>query len=104
MHALVRRTLTTAATGALILVGLAGPASAHTHEALAAHQGAGQVLANGALHNAPVNGQLCGGDPASYGLETAHHGPDSGVSGKSDGCYQPDSFPLYTDINNPHIG
>lgn len=25
--------------------------------------------------------------PAGYGLETAHHGPDAGKPGKSDGCY-----------------
>ena len=26
--------------------------------------------------------------PAWYGLEVAHHGPDTGAAGKSDGCYQ----------------
>lgn len=42
--------------------------------------------------------------PAGYGLETAHHGPDTGTPGKGDGCYQMDGHP--TDENfdtNPAI-
>ena len=31
--------------------------------------------------------------PAWYGLETAHHGPDSGEAGKGDGCYKADAAP-----------
>jgi hypothetical protein len=27
------------------------------------------------------------GDPAFYGLESAHHGPDAGDPGKDEGCY-----------------
>lgn len=74
---------------------VAGPASAHPHVSSAAHQGAGQVLANGANHGAYVNVSgirtSCGGDPGSYGLESAHHGPDSGTPGNADGCYQVDA-------------
>lgn len=44
----------------------------------------GQTIANGQNHGPFVNGVSCGGDPAAYGLETAHHGPDAGVPGKAD--------------------
>lgn len=79
-----------ALTAVLVVAGLgsAVPASAHPHKVSVAHQGAGQTLANGALHGAFVNGVSCGGDPAAYGLETAHHGPDAGTPGKADGCYR----------------
>lgn len=62
-----------------------------------------QVIANGQLHPAFVNGESCesfglpgGGDfdgtqnAAWYGLETAHHGPDQGDPGADDGCYRLD--------------
>jgi len=90
-----------AMVGALVL---AGPALAHEHEAQPAHDGAGQELANGQLHG-PFNasGVTCSGDPAAYGLESAHHGPDSGTPGKADGCYQVDSMPPGTDDTNPAI-
>jgi hypothetical protein len=65
----------------------AGPAFAHPHQAEPAHQGEGQVIANGQLHGSFSNGVSCGGDPAAYGLESAHHGPDAGTPGKADGCY-----------------
>lgn len=68
------------AAGALVLA-VAGPASAHPHTVN------GQQLANGQNHGPFVNGVSCGGDPAAYGLETAHHGPDAGTPGNSDGCY-----------------
>jgi len=42
--------------------------------------------------------------PAWYGLETAHHGADSGVPGKGDGCYMADGSPaLGQDDQNPAI-
>lgn len=87
-------------------LGLAVPAQAHPHESQPAHQGAGQDLANGALHGNfdPSTGVTCGGDPAAYGLETAHHGPDAGTPGNGDGCYQLDSWPPGSDDNNPAIG
>lgn len=75
-----------AAVGSLLLVA-AAPVAAHPHVLSLAHDGAGQVLANGQLHGAFSNGISCGGDPASYGLETAHHGPDAGTAGNADGCY-----------------
>ena len=75
--------------GALALVlAMAAPAAAHPHTVSVAHQGDGQVIANGQLHAPFVNGVSCGGDPAAYGLETAHHGPDAGVAGNADGCYR----------------
>lgn len=74
--------------GAMALVlAIAAPAAAHPHTVYVAHQGDGQVIANGQLHAPFVNGVSCGGDPAAYGLETAHHGPDAGVAGNADGCY-----------------
>jgi uncharacterized membrane protein len=73
----------------------ASVATAHPHAAENAHQGDGQVIANGQNHPAFINGESCdsnahlpGYGPAWYGLETAHHGPDAGTSGKGDGCYQ----------------
>lgn len=94
---LVLRTLATGAGAGLLLLGLAGPAAAHApHRASPAHQGSGQVLANGQNHgpySTTTIGLVCSGAPASYGLETAHHGPDSGTAGKGDGCYQADGPP-----------
>jgi hypothetical protein len=71
--------------GALALVlAIAAPASAHPHTVWVAND---QVIANGQNHGPFVNGVSCGGDPAAYGLETAHHGPDAGIAGNADGCY-----------------
>lgn len=80
------------------------PVLAHEHVTQPPHDGEGQVLANGQLHGPfDANGVTCGGDPAAYGLESAHHGPDSGTPGKADGCYQVDSMPPGSDDNNPAI-
>ena len=86
----------------------AHPVLAHVHEVERAHQGDGQVLANGQNHPGFVGNLSCEGinepansGPAGYGLETAHHGPDSGDPGKDDGCYQRDAPP---DDQNPAIG
>lgn len=72
----------------------AGVAIAHPHAAEHAHNGTGQVIANGQNHPAFVGGESCdtntllpGFGPAWYGLETAHHGPDAATPGKGDGCY-----------------
>ena len=90
-----------AMVGALVL---AGPALAHEHIADPDGDRVGQVLANGQLHGPfNANGVTCGGDPAAYGLESAHHGPDSGTPGKADGCYQVDSMPPGSDDTNPAI-
>lgn len=74
----------------VLLIGalaLAVPAQAHPHTVVT--QGETRaILANGQNHGPFVSGVSCGGDPAAYGLETAHHGPDAGTSGKADGCYQ----------------
>lgn len=86
-----------ALAGALTALGAAG-AAAHPHQAN------GQVIANGQNHGPySSTGLVCGGDPAAYGLETAHHGPDSGTPGKGDGCYQLDSMPPGSDDQNPAI-
>lgn len=78
---------------------------AHPHVAQPAHQGDGQVLANGQLHAPFSAGVSCGGDPAAYGLETAHHGPDAGTPGKADGCYRTTGgVPPAQDDRNPAIG
>jgi len=77
------------------------PAGAHPHVITSN----GQVIANGQLHGTFVNGVSCGGDPAGYGLENAHHGPDAGTPGKADGCYQTTgSLPPAQDVSNPAIG
>ena len=85
----------------------AAPAVAHPHQAEPAHGGTGQVIANGQLHGAfpPGTGTSCGGDPAAYGLESAHHGPDAGTPGNADGCYTTTGdVPPGQDDQNPAIG
>jgi hypothetical protein len=63
-----------------------------------------QVIANGQNHGPFANGVACGGDPAAYGLETAHHGPDAGTPGRGDGCYQTTGgVPPGEDVENPVI-
>lgn len=97
------------------------PAWAHPHRIDTNHDGviteADVKLANGQNHGPYVivdtNGdgvldaadgrQSCGGDPAAYGLETAHHGPDAGTPGKSDGCYLTDAGGPGVDVANPVI-
>ena len=104
MTGVLGRVGTAAAASALIVVGLAGPASAHPHRVSVAHQGAGQALANEQLHAAySSSGLVCAGDSAAYGLETAHQGPDSVTPGKGDGCYQLDSMPPGSDVSSPVI-
>lgn len=79
---LKRRTLALV-TGVMMTLTLAGAASAHEHRVARN----GQIIANGQNHGPYVSGVSCGGDPAAYGLESAHHGPDAGTPGKADGCY-----------------
>ena len=106
------------AVGALTL-GAAAPVAAHAHFAENGQAGDGQVLANGQNHPRPFvalndgTGRYAscesfspGGafGPAWFGLETAHHGPDSGDPGKVDGCYVADGNPaLGQDDQNPAI-
>jgi hypothetical protein len=98
----LRRAGAAAATALLTLVVGAGAVSAHSH-VIGSN---GQVLADGQNHPGFVfdpttgtyvscltNTLLPGFGPAWYGLETAHHGPDSLEAGKGDGCYAADSSP-----------
>ena len=83
----------------------AAPAVAHPHNAEPAHGGTGQVIANGQNHGGYANGVSCGGDPAAYGLESAHHGPDAGTPGRADGCYMTTGgVPAAQDDQNPALG
>ena len=84
----------------------AATASAHVH-VVTTGNGRTQQLANGQNHPGFVGNVSCEGvsepanaGPAGYGLETAHHGPDSGDPGKDDGCYERDGVP---DDQNPAI-
>jgi hypothetical protein len=94
------------ATALVLTLVVASPAAAHPHTVTRAHQGAGQVIANGQNHpgfqglNADGLNLSCAGTlepadigPAGWGLETAHHGPDAGTPGKADGCYATTSAP-----------
>jgi len=98
--------LTLAGTvGALLVLTSVATASGHVHSV--ENPDHTQELANGQNHpgfvgntsregiNEPANA-----GPAGYGLETAHHGPDSGTPGRADGCYQRDAPP---DDQNPTI-
>jgi hypothetical protein len=93
------RQITTAAVmSGLVWIAAVDSAAAHPHVvSTSSHP---QLLANGQNHPGfqPVDAdglrQSCAGvlepldsGPAGYGLETAHHGPDAGTPGKSDGCY-----------------
>ena len=111
MHRLIRLPAALVAALGLLAVS-AGAVFAHPHVI----GGNGQVIANGQNHYAFVaqgNGTflscdtfdpLAGLGPAWYGLETAHHGPDSGQAGRGDGCYLADASPLSeADDVNPAI-
>jgi hypothetical protein len=111
-----RPALIAAASAVLTLLIGAGSIAAHSH---IVKQGTPQehVIANGQNHPAfgfdPATGKfvscitnplLPGYGPAWYGLETAHHGPDSLTPGKGDGCYAADASPLgEADDVNPAI-
>lgn len=104
----IRRLMAMVAATALLALS-ASTVAAHTHSI----GSNGQVLANGQNHPAfnPVTFESCLTNtlPANfgsawYGLETAHHGPDSGDPGKGDGCYKADASPLSeVDDVNPAI-
>lgn len=107
-----RRAGAAVATALLTLALGAGSVAAHTHSI----GKNGQVIANGQNHYGFVaqgDGTfltcdtftaLANQGPAWYGLETAHHGPDSGDAGMGDGCYLADSSPLgEADDVNPAI-
>jgi len=96
-----RRTALAMVSAGLLALNLVGAVSAHPHKAGPRNQ----VIANGQLHASFVNGISCGGDPAAYGLETAHHGPDAGTPGKADlGCYMTTGgVAPGLDVHNPSI-
>ena len=110
MIRLPRSLVAAGATAALLALG-ASAASAHSH-VIGRN---GQVIANGQNHyvfklidgvwmSCAEFGELAGFGPAWYGLETAHHGPDSGDPGKGDACYAADASPLSEDDDvNPAI-
>ena len=112
-----RRLAGLTAAAALVFV-VAAPVAAHQHFSENGQAGDGQVLADGQNHPrfiangdgtfsscesyGPIPGTTFG--PAWYGLETAHHGPDSGNSGRGDGCYTADGSPgAGQDDQNPAI-
>ena len=113
----MKRFTMAALLAASLSLATAGTAFAHPHKAQPAHQGDGQVIANGQNHPAFPDGAgtscesfgPAGGTgeigPAWYGLETAHHGPDAGDAGKADGCYQTTgNVPPGQDDENPALG
>jgi hypothetical protein len=88
-----------------LALGLVLPAvaAAHPHHVTTGN-GEEQVIADGQNHGPFADGVSCGGDPAAYGLETAHHGPDAGTPGKGDGCYATTGgVPPAQDVDNPVI-
>jgi hypothetical protein len=109
------RRITLLATVALLMTAmlavLAGTAAAHPHVASNAEHN--QEIANGQNHPAftydaatnlstSCDTAATPGDPAFYGLESAHHGPDAGDPGKDEGCYaatENDSVPPPPDTN-----
>jgi len=108
----LRRLLTAMLAGAALLAISVGSVSAHAH-VIGSN---GQVIANGQNHYAFVaqgDGTyltcdtftaLANQGPAWYGVETAHHGRDSGDPGKGDGCYLADASPSgEADDVNPAI-
>jgi hypothetical protein len=108
-----RRAGAAAATALLALALGAGGVAAHSHQI----GSNGQLIANGQNHPAFIFDAATGKyvscmtntlpanfGPAWYGLETAHHGPDSLEPGKGDGCYAADASPLgEADDVNPAI-
>lgn len=109
-RAIRRLTATIAAMSLLVVSATSVAAHAHTIGRN------GQVIANGQNHYAFVmqtDGTFLSCDtftalpnlgPAWFGLETAHHGPDSGSPGRGDGCYAADASPLSeADDVNPAI-
>ena len=67
-------------------------AAAHDHYVINGKGDRVYLAGGNGSHNPPQQDQdgnwiICGGDPAGYGLEVAHHGPDASGHGNSDGCY-----------------
>ena len=83
------RRVVLALSSSAVLAAVSAPAAvAHDHYVQTPNHL--QYLANqNGSHAAPTDGftTVCGGEPAWYGLEVAHHGADV-EPGRSDGCYQ----------------
>lgn len=109
LRSILGRGIAGAALAGALAVGAAAPVAAHAHVVTVRDPASvtgyrDQVLANDQRHAPFVNGVSCGGDPAAYGLESAHHGPDAGTPGKADGCYQTTGFLAPgVDVTNPVI-
>lgn len=116
MHPTFLKRVRRAAAAGVLVGGLtlatAAPTWAHSH-VIGSN---GQVIADGQNHYAFVaqgDGTYLSCDtftplanlgPAWFGVETAHHGPDSGDAGKGDGCYLADAAPTgEADDVNPAI-
>jgi hypothetical protein len=100
----IRSRLTAVLGATVLMLAIAAPVAAHPHLVSVAHHGAGQFIANSQNHGPYVSGVSCGGDPAAYGLETAHHGPDAGTHGRADGCYMTTGgVAAGADVANPVI-
>ena len=97
-----RRAGAAVATALLAVAFSVGTVAAHSH-VIGSN---GQIIADGQNHPGFVfdattgkwvscltNTLLPGFGPAWYGVETAHHGPDSLDPGKGDGCYAADASP-----------
>ena len=92
-----------------MLAVLAGTAAAHPH--VVKNPNHDQEIADGQNHPGYVHDSETGlssscesendpnSDPAFYGLESAHHGPEAGDPGKDDGCYAAEGKPPPPDTN-----
>lgn len=98
----------------ILLFTVPAAVSAHPHSIDTPNNDQDQVIANGQNHAPFIAGVSCEtveydplgiADPAGYGLETAHHGPDAGTPGKADdGCYETTgNVPPGADVTNPVI-
>ena len=90
--------LATVAVLMTTMVALLGAGTVAAHPHVAENSPQDQQIANGQNHpgysyDADTNlSTSCDtaqtpGDPAYYGLESAHHGPDAGDPGNDEGCY-----------------
>ena len=107
--------LATVAVLMTTMVALLGAGTVAAHPHVAENSPQDQQIANGQNHpgysydegtNLSTSCDPDGttGDPAYYGLESAHHGPDAGDPGKDEGCYAavddtPDPNPAPDDAN-----
>jgi hypothetical protein len=90
--------LATVAVLMTTMVALLGVGTVAAHPHVAENSPQDQQIANGQNHpgysydadtnlSTSCDTSATPGDPAFYGLESAHHGPDAGDPGKDEGCY-----------------